>query len=114
MEELLKKLVNLGIGAVKGLEDNLHTAFRAAEQGINELIARGDAPGEAGSAQVRKFVNDLLVSVKDYEARARELSENLTAALRELQASGKGRAEELQKKVEALAEQIKSRLPGQS
>ena len=57
MEELLKRIVNLGIGAAKGLEDNLQTAFKAAEQGINELISKGDSSGETGSTQVKKFVN---------------------------------------------------------
>ncbi len=114
MEELLKKIVNLGIGAAKGLEDNLQTAFKAAEQGINELIAKGDTSGGAGAEKVKKFVNDLLVSVKDYETTARELSGNLTAALREFQSSGKGRVEELQKKIDEITSRIRARMPGQS
>ncbi len=114
MEELLKKIVNLGIGAAKGLEDNLQTAFKAAEQGINELISKGDLSGEAGSTNVKKFVNDLLVSVKDYEARAREMSDNLTAALKEFQSSGKGRVEDLQKRIDEITQSIKARMPGQS
>lgn len=114
MEELLKRIVNLGIGAAKGLEDNLQTAFKAAEQGINELISKGDLSGETGSTNVKKFVNDLLVSVKDYEARAREMSDNLTAALKEFQSSGKGRVDELQKRIEEITQSIKARMPGQS
>lgn len=113
MEELLKRIVNLGIGAAKGLEDNLQTAFKAAEQGINELISKGDSSGEAGSTQVKKFVNDLLVSVKDYEAKAREMSENLTLALREFQSSGKGRVEDLQKRIDEITQSIRARMPGQ-
>lgn len=114
MEELLKKIVNLGIGAAKGLEDNLQTAFKAAEQGINDLIAKGDTTGETGAGNVKKFVNDLLVSVKDYEAKAREMSDNLTTALRELQASGRGRVEDLQKRIDEITTRIRSRMPGQS
>lgn len=113
MEELLKRIVNLGIGAAKGLEDNLQTAFKAAEQGINELISKGDSSGEAGSTQVKKFVNDLLVSVKDYEAKAREMSDNLTLALREFQSSGKGRVEDLQKRIDEITQSIRARMPGQ-
>lgn len=114
MEELLKKIVNLGIGAAKGLEDNLQTAFKAAEQGINELIAKGDASGEQGATNVKKFVNDLLVSVKDYETKAREMSDNLTNALKEFQTSGKGRVEDLQKRIEEITKDIRARMPGQS
>lgn len=114
MEELLKRIVNLGIGAAKGLEDNLQTAFKAAEQGINDLIAKGDTSGEAGATRVKKYVNDLLVSVKDYESKAREMSDNLTSALKEFQTSGKGRVEELQKRIEEISQSIKSRMPGQS
>ncbi|HMV36876.1 MAG TPA: hypothetical protein PKM44_02845 [Turneriella sp.] len=114
MEELLKKIVNLGIGAAKGLEDNLQTAFKAAEQGINDLIAKGDTSGEAGAGNVKKFVNDLLVSVRDYESTAREMSENLTTALREFQTSGQGRIEDLQKRVDEITSRIRSRMPGQS
>lgn len=47
--------------------------------------------------KVKKFVNDLLVSVKDYETRAREMSDNLTNALKEFQTSGEGRVEEYAK-----------------
>lgn len=114
MEELLKKLVNLGIGVAKGLEDNLQTAFKTAEQGINDLIAKGGLPGDGGSENVRKFVNDLLVSVRDYEARAREMSGNLTAALREFQTNGQGRLEDLQKRIDEITNSIKARMPGQS
>lgn len=114
MEELLKKIVNLGIGAAKGLEDNLQTAFKSAEQGINELIAKGDTSGEQGSTRVKKFVNDLLVSVKDYEAKAREMSDNLTNALKEFQTSGKGRVEDLQKRIDEITKDIRARIPGQS
>lgn len=114
MEDLLKKIVNLGIGAAKGLEDNLQTAFKAAEQGINELITRGDSTGQDGGAKVKKFVNDLMASVKEYETRAHEMSENLTAALREFQNSGKGRAEELQKRIEEITRSIRARMPGQT
>ena len=114
MEELLKRIVNLGIGAAKGLEDNLQTAFKSAEQGINELIAKGDASGEQGATNVKKFVNDLLVSVKDYEAKAREMSDNLTSALKEFQTSGKGRVEDLQKRIEEITKDIRARIPGQS
>ncbi|MBL8033633.1 MAG: hypothetical protein JNJ69_08035 [Leptospiraceae bacterium] len=113
MEELLKKIVNLGIGAAKGLEDNLQTAFKSAEQGINDLIAKGSASGDEGATRVKKYVNDLLVSVKDYEARAKEMSENLTNALREFQTSGKGRVEELQKRIDEITQSIRSRIPGQ-
>lgn len=112
MEELLKRIVNLGIGAAKGLEDNLQTAFKSAEQGINDLIAKGDASGEDGATKIKKFVNDLLVSVKDYETRARDMSDNLTNALREFQTSGKGRVEELQKRIEEITKNIRSRIPG--
>jgi len=114
MEELLKKIVNLGIGAAKGLEDNLQTAFKSAEQGINDLIARGNSTGEDGATRVKKFVNDLLISVKDYESKAREMSDNLTEALREFQTSGKGRAEELQKRIEEITKNIRARIPGQT
>jgi polyhydroxyalkanoate synthesis regulator phasin len=114
MEELLKKIVNLGIGAAKSLEDNLQTAFKTAEQGINELIAKGDSAGEAGAQNVKKFVNDLLVSVREYEARAREISESLTTALREFQMSGKGRLEDLQKKIDEITNRLRSGMPGQS
>jgi polyhydroxyalkanoate synthesis regulator phasin len=114
MEELLKKIVNLGIGAAKGLEDNLQTAFKAAEQGINDLVSKGDSSGDEASTRVKKFVNDLLVSVKDYEAKAKEMSENLTSALKEFQTSGKGRAEELQKRIEEITQNIRARIPGQA
>lgn len=113
MEELLKRIVNLGIGAAKGLEDNLQTAFKAAEQGINELVSKGDSSGDEAASKVKKFVNDLLVSVKDYETKAREMSDNLTTALKEFQTSGKGRAEELQKRIEEITQNIRARIPGQ-
>lgn len=114
MEELLKKIVNLGLGAAKGLEDNLHTAFRATEQGINELISKGTASGDDGAARVKTFVNDLLISVKDYEVKAKEMSENLTNALREFQSSGKGRVEDLQKRIDEITQKLRSRTPGES
>lgn len=114
MEELLKKIVNLGIGAAKGLEDNLQTAFKSAEQGINDLIAKGSVTGDEGSARVKRFVNDLLVSVKDYETKAKEMSDNLTQALREFQTSGKGRVEDLQKRIDEITRNIKARIPGQT
>lgn len=113
MEEILKKIVNLGIGAAKGLEDNLQTAFKSAEQGINDLIAKGNTTGGDGAAGVKKFVNDLLDSVKDYESKAKEMSENLTAALKEFQSSGKGRVEELQKRIDEITKNIRARIPGQ-
>jgi polyhydroxyalkanoate synthesis regulator phasin len=113
MEELLKRIVNLGIGAAKGLEDNLHTAFKAAEQGINDLISKGDASGDESSTRVKKFVNDLLVSVQDYEAKAKDMSENLTHALKEFQASGKNRVEDLQKRIDEITKSIRARVPGQ-
>lgn len=114
MEELLKRIVNLGIGAAKGLEDNLQTAFKAAEQGINDLVSKGDSSGDEAAAKVKKFVNDLLISVKDYETKAREMSDNLTTALKEFQTSGKGRAEELQKRIEEITKNIRARIPGQA
>ena len=111
MEELLKKLVNLGIGAAKSLEDNLQTTFKNAEKGINDLITKGDTTSTEGAAKVKKFVNDLLVSVKDYEAKAHEMSESLTNALKEFQTTGKGRIEDLTKRVEEVASKIKARIP---
>jgi polyhydroxyalkanoate synthesis regulator phasin len=114
MEELLKKIVDLGIGAAKGLEDNLQTAFKAAEQGINDLIAKGEANSESGARSVKNFVNDLLASVKEYETRAREMSDQLTSALREFQASGQGRVEDLQKRIDEIMSRIRSRMPGQT
>lgn len=112
MEELLKKLVNLGIGAAKSLEENLQTTFKSAEKGINELIAKGDTSTDEGAAKVKKFVNDLLVSVKDYESKAKEMTESLTNALKEFNATGKGKIEELSKKVEEVANKIKSKAGG--
>jgi len=112
MEEILKKIVNLGLGAAKGLEDNLQTAFKSAEQGINDLIAKGTTAGGDGAANVKKYVNDLLISVKDYEAKVKEMSENLTSALREFQSSGKGRAEDLQKRIDEITQKLRARIPG--
>lgn len=114
MEELLKSILNLGIGAAKGLEDNLQTAFKAAEQGINDLINKGNTSGDDGATRVKTFVNDLLLSVKDYESKAKEMSESLTSALKEFQSSGKGRAEELQKRIEEITKSIRARIPGQT
>lgn len=112
MEELLKRIVNLGIGAAKGMEDNLHTAFKATEKGINDLIARGSTESSEASTRVKKFVNDLLASVKDYEAKAHEMSESLTNALKEFQSSGKATTEELQKRIEEITSRIREKIPG--
>ncbi len=103
MEEILKRIVNLGIGAVKSIEDNLSATFKEAEKGINELIARGEATNEGRAARVKEFTEQLISSLKEYEQRAKELSENLQATLNDFNSAGNARLDELNKKIEELA-----------
>lgn len=108
MEELLKKVVNLGIGAVKTLEENLSDTFSRAESGINEMISKGETASDERSAKVKQFVDDMMASVKEYETKATEVTQSLTATLKEFDPSGT--AEELRAKVDELAGRIRSNI----
>lgn len=108
MEELLKKVVNLGIGAVKSLEEGLRQALEGAETGINDLIAKGEANNEEGAAKVRQVVEEITNSIKEYEAKAKEISESLTNALQDFDPQGK--VDELKNRVDEVAEKIKTQV----
>ena len=104
---MLKKVVNLGLGAAKSVEENLSSALKKAETGINELISRGETESGEGAAKVRAFVDDLLVSVKEYESKATDISGNLKSALEEFKNAGSTRIDELTKKIEEITSKIK-------
>lgn len=105
MEEMLKKIVNLGIGAVKVLEANLETTFRRAEEGVSEMIAKGDSASDETSVRVKQFVDELLGSVKDYENKAKELTESLVATLKEIDPTGE-KVGDLDKKIDDLQKKV--------
>ncbi len=108
MEELLKKVVNLGIGAFKSVEENLEDAFKKAETGINDLISKGNTANDENSLKVRKFVDELLVSVKEYEAKAKEISDSVVSALKEFDPTGGKTIEDIKAKIESLSGKVKS------
>ncbi len=108
MEELLKKVVNLGIGAFKSVEENLEDAFKKAETGINDLISKGNTANDENSQKVRKFVDELLVSVKEYEAKAKEISDSVVSALKEFDPTGGKTIEDIKAKIESLSGKVKS------
>ena len=107
MEEILKKVVNLGIGAVKNLEVNLESTFKNAEVGINSLIDKGEKSKDENTTKVKTFVDDMLNSVKEYESKVKEVTDNLITTLKEFDLSGGKKAEELSKKVESLSAKLK-------
>ncbi len=107
MEELLKKVVNLGIGAFKSVEENLEDAFKKAETGINDLISKGSNANDENSQKVRKYVDELMVSVKEYEAKAKEISDSIVSALKEFDPTGGKTIEDIKAKIESLSGKVK-------
>lgn len=107
MEELLKKVVNLGIGAFKSVEENLEESFKKAENGINDLISKGDTASDENSQKVKSFVDELLVSVKEYESKAKEISDSIVSALKEFDPTGGKTIEDIKAKIESLSGKVK-------
>ena len=114
MEELLKKLVNLGIGATKTLQEEITNTFKKAEDFVNELIAKGESASDETSQKVKELVDKLLDSVKEYESKVKEVSESLLNTLKELREqvnldiTGSKKLEELNQKLEELSKKIEA------
>ena len=63
MNELVKKIVNLGIGAGKVVESNAQKIMSDIGTQLNDLIKRGEAADDDISKKIKNFVEDAATNV---------------------------------------------------
>ncbi|MBV6493139.1 MAG: hypothetical protein LDLANPLL_01154 [Turneriella sp.] len=108
MEELLKKVINLGIGSIQTLEANLQFALKKTEESINDLVTKGDTSNSETASKIKKRVNDLLLSVQDYENKVKATATQLIAALEEIKTMPQKAQNDLEKYIDTLSTKIRT------
>ena len=63
MEQLVKKIVNLGIGAGKLVEENAQKVMEDIGTTLNTLIAKGETADDETSLKIKKAIEDTTVNV---------------------------------------------------
>ena len=82
MEEILNKLVNLAIGAVKSADENLQDAISRVEGEVSELIAKGEASTDDNSAAVKQFVDDALTRLTEVQSQVQSRTDEAYATIK--------------------------------
>ena len=94
MEEILKKVVNLGIGAAKTIEEDAKNFLSKSEAKINELISAGEQANDENSVKVKNFFEDASKNLKDIEGQIQTFTSDLKTKVQELNPNkGEGSAE---------------------
>ncbi|MCS6983905.1 MAG: hypothetical protein NZM25_02105 [Leptospiraceae bacterium] len=96
MEETLKKLVNLGIGAVESIQEAAREALNRLEKEANNLIAKGETIDNETTRQIREFATDAA-------KRISEVASNSSKTIKEI-------ADQAQKLINDTIAQAKTRI----
>ena len=88
MEEMVKKIVNLGIGAGKVVEENAQKVMNDIGNQINELIAKGEGANDDVSTKIKNFVEEAASNVG-------QIVENSTSSANEVFGQVKKTTDEL-------------------
>ncbi len=96
MQELLKKIVSLGFGAMLVSKDK-------AEEVVNELVKKGELGQEEGKSLVRELMEKGEASVNELEGKIENIVKSVTE---KLSLPSRKEFDELKAQVEELKEKI--------
>ena len=97
MDQLVKKIVNLGIGAGKLVEENAQKVMTDIGTKLNELIEKGAVADDDVSLKIKKAVEDASVNIT-------QIVDNSTKGATEIFDKVKGTAEGLVTQVKTILE----------
>lgn len=109
MEETLKKALRTGIEALVSVTEEVRHGLSVLDRDIQELSRRvsdsntADVANEKLDALIEKSVK----SIRDYEARATELSRAIQGHLNDVDPMARKSVEELAEKLTSLANSLK-------
>ena len=114
MEEILNKIVNLVIGAIKSADEGIQDTVARVEGEVTELIAKGDSATDENSAKVKQFVDEAL-------AKLSEAQSNVQAQLTEAQSKVQTQTDEIYTQIKptidkavAFVEDLRAKIEGGS
>ncbi len=84
MEETVNKIVNLGIGTVKTLDEQAREALTQAEAKINEYIAAGESATDENSAKIKELVSTAISNYGELSDKVLATFEDIKARVEEL------------------------------
>lgn len=105
MEEIIKSIVNLGIGVVKTVEDGFQINATDLQGILAELVAKGDQAQDENAMKVKELVDQLIQVANDGEAQARELLDSVVSSLSEVDISSL--TTDLQAKIQELIDSVR-------
>ena len=92
MKDLVKKIVNLGIGAGKVAEENAYKVMNGLGNQINALIEKGGKADDKTSKKIKKFVEEAASSVDHIVKNSRS---NAHEVFRQIKKAGEDLVEKL-------------------
>lgn len=111
MEETLKKALRTGIEALVSVTEEVRHGLTVLDRDIQELSRRvTDAKtADVANEKLDQLIEKSVRAIRDYEARATELSRAIQTHLNDVDPMARKSVEELSEKLSQLANSLKNR-----
>ena len=87
MDEIFKKLLHLGVGIVKTVQDGFQVTSTDPQGMLFEMISKGEAADDENIQRLRSYIDNITGLANDYESKSKEIFESLYASLQNVDAN---------------------------
>jgi len=108
MNDLLKKIVNLGIGATSSIDEKIKINLENAQKVIDDMIDKGKGSDDGTSAKIHQFLDDVFSALDQYSDRASNLIASLKDAINEIDPLNNKKFDDLNQKIDELQQKLKN------